>query len=252
MFWKKWFGKKEETVKERANLGALFTDIHSHLLPGIDDGAKDPQESIELIKGLVQLGYKKFITTPHIMWDYYKNDINTISEAYERLKSELEKYPELAELKIEFAAEYMTDYYFEKIIDKEEKLLTFGDNYVLFELPFNAAPLNLESVIFKLQTQRYKPVLAHPERYLFWYENQEKYQDLKDRGVFFQLNLNSLTGQYAPEAKKTAEWMIENKMIDFLGSDCHHNRHVQSFNSLLHNKHLHDLLAQPQLLNTKL
>jgi len=232
-----------------ADLSVLHTDMHSHLIPHIDDGSKSTRESLSLIRELQKLGYKKFITTPHIMSDYYKNTPEIILGGLEKLRTAIKQ----AEIDVELnaAAEYYLDYDFEKKIP-QRNLLTLGKNYLLFELPFMAPPENLHKVIFELQTNDYKPVLAHPERYGFWYRDFNKYIDLKDKGVIFQLNLNSLTTHYSVETKKIAERMIDENMFELIGTDCHNHEHIALFHQCLANKHLHKILLKEDLINKEL
>ena len=242
------FGKKEELL-DPISLGKLMTDVHSHLIPGIDDGAQSMEDSLQLLRRFVEFGYEKVITTPHVMSDYYRNDRNTIERGCDELRTAAHK--EGIDLEIECAAEYYLDLEFMDMI-KPDELLTFGDQYVLFELSFMSEPPMLEKAIFELQLAGYKPVLAHPERYAFWHNNMEKYQDMIDRGVLLQLNINSLTGHYSPPVKKVAEHLIQRDMISLVGSDCHHERHLDLLEQARRLKPLHHLIEGGNLINTKL
>lgn len=194
-------------------------DIHSHLIPGIDDGAKSFEESIAIIKSFQSMGYKKLITTPHIMKEFYDNDAKTISSQFDILKEKLKE--ENLEIEIEFAAEYYLDEFLVEKLERKEPLLSFGNNYVLVETSFYNAPVFLKEIFFKLSTQGYKPVFAHPERYLYLHQDARLLDELHDMHVLFQVNIGSLSGYYSPTVKKLAEKMIEKKYIHFVGSDCH-------------------------------
>jgi len=244
----KLFSKSTKT-KIPADLSVLQTDFHSHFIPGIDDGAKTIEESVNLIRGISEFGYKKAITTPHIMGDFYQNTPEIINSGMEKVKQAVKDAG--IEIELEAAAEYYLDYEFESKI-ASKNLLTFGNNYVLFEVSYLNAPDSLADIIFKLQTSGYKPILAHPERYPFWYHSFEKYEELKDKGVLLQLNINSLTGHYSPMTKKIAERLIDKNMIDFLGSDCHHEGHLQLMKKALYEKSLHKLLESGMLKNATL
>jgi protein-tyrosine phosphatase len=239
------FGKSSKS-ELAAELAMLQTDVHSHFIPGIDDGAQTMDDSLNLIRHFYESGYKKVITTPHIMSDAYRNTPEIILGGLEKVRASL--LENKIDIEIEAAAEYYIDYDFEQKID-EGKLLTFGKNYVLVELSFVNAPDNLNHIFFKLQTSGYKPVLAHPERYSFWHRNFEKYEEIKDKGVLLQLNINSLTGHYSIDTKKVAEQLIEKNMIDFLGSDCHHTGHTDLMKQVVFQKSLHKLLGSGKLLN---
>lgn len=241
-------GKKEARL-DPLNLGELITDIHSHFIPGIDDGAQTMDDAIDLLREMQDLGYQKVITTPHIMSDYYRNTPEIINGGLKVLTEEARKRG--LTIKIVAAAEYYFDADLLSKI-KTKQLLTFGDNYVLFELPFMSEPPGLAEVVFEMQLMGYKPVLAHPERYTFWHGSFEKYQDWFDRGVVLQLNINSITGHYSPQVKKVSQQLIDNGLIQLLGSDCHHEGHLQLIRQAITHPALHKLVNSGQLLNSKL
>ena len=213
------FGKKE--YKSQYN---LFTDIHSHILPGIDDGAKVLSESLDMLKAMQEAGYKRLITTPHIMADVYKNTPASIRNKLEELKKEAKRNG--IEIEIEAAAEYYLDDGFIKHLESGD-MLYFGRNYLLFETSYMDRPINLEEMIFQMQSIGYTPVLAHPERYRYINNLEYEYKKLKELGVLFQLNLNSLIGGYGKSAKKKAEFLIKKGMVSFLGSDVHSLKHIE-------------------------
>ena len=202
-----------------------FIDIHNHILPGIDDGAADVETSIELIKGFQKLGISQFIATPHVMNDYYPNTKERIIKAWDELNAEL-VLREMLEVKIKTAAEYMMDHAFLDLIEQGE-LLSLKEKMVLVEMSYFQPPINLNEILFQLQTAQYKPVLAHPERYAFFHSKSlSKYTELKGRGCLFQLNALSLIGHYGKNMKEIAFRLLEKKMIDFLGTDTHQLRHL--------------------------
>lgn len=205
-------------------VGELLTaDMHAHLIPGIDDGAPDLEISLKLIEGLMQAGYQKLIATPHIMSDLYPNTPEKIAAAFGPLKQELEKRS--WKVSLEYAAEYLVDEHFESLVE-EGKLLTFGNSYVLIETMFMASPPNLETIIFNMQTKGYRPVLAHPERYKYITEKFSRLERLRDMGSLLQVNLLSLAGYYGKTEKQTAQKMLAEGWVDFLGTDTHHERHL--------------------------
>lgn len=202
-----------------------FIDIHSHLLPGIDDGAKDIDNSIELILKMYSYGIKNFITTPHVLGDVYPNSSETIKSKLEEVRKELlaKGYPDI---KINAAAEYMLDEQFSKRLAKDD-ILALKDKYILVEMSYFNAPMNLYDVLFEIQLKGYKPVLAHPERYVFYHNNLENYYKLKKAGCLFQLNLLSLTEQYGKNVQKISNELLKQNLYDFVGSDTHHHNHLQ-------------------------
>lgn len=240
--------RKEKTLPP-ADISGLVCDFHSHLIPGIDDGAKTLDDSIEMIERFKKMGYSKVITTPHVMSDFYKNTPEIILGGLEKVRVELKNRN--IDIEVEAAAEYYLDEHLSDKI-KNRELLTFGDNYVLFELPFMSEPPNLSSIIFELQTSGYKPILAHPERYGFWYKEFKKFREMKDKGVHLQLNILSLIGHYSPETKKIAEQMIDEGLVTFLGSDCHNPMHQNLIEIARTKEYFHKLLDSGLLKNSEL
>ncbi len=245
------FGKlfSRKKLKEPVDLRGLKTDMHSHLVPGIDDGAPDMETAISLIKQFARLGYKKLITTPHISSDIFKNNPQIIQEGLYGVKKVLEQ--ENINIKIEAAAEYLIDEGFSNLLVKGE-LQTFGDKYILIELPYFNAPPNLYDITFELQIKGYKIILAHPERYLYWYGELHRFEELKDRGIYFQMNMLSLSGHYSGEVRKMAEKMIDADMIDFLGSDMHNSYYMDLLMKTLREPYLKKIVDSGKLLNHQL
>ena len=243
------FSRKPKRLSTPVDLSVLGCDIHSHFIPGIDDGAKTIEESVEMITELHNLGYKKIITSPHTMSDYYRNTTDIILSGRDNVKQALKE----ANVSVEFGAvsEYYLDYDFERKLDAGP-LLTFGNNYLLFEISYMNPPDNLYHVIFKMQLLGYKPVLAHPERYNFWHKEFEKYEAFIDKGVLLQMNINSLTGYYSLSTKKIAEQMIDKNMISLLGTDCHHMGHINLVKQVIYEPYLEKLIGSNMLLNKNL
>ncbi len=243
------FGKKK-LASFPADLSVLKTDLHSHFIPGIDDGVKSLEESMRLILGMKELGYKKLITTPHIMSDYYKNTPEIILGGLEKVREELKRNN--ISIELEAAAEYYLDYEFAEKL-QSRNLLTLSDKYVLVEISFLNPPDNLEATIFNLIIAGYKPILAHPERYAFWHGSLEKYQRIKDMGALLQLNILSLTQYYSEGVKKTAEQLVDKGMIDLLGSDMHNDKHLETLRThALYEPYLHKLIESGKLQNSTL
>jgi tyrosine-protein phosphatase YwqE len=242
------FGKKEP-VMGPADLSVLGADIHSHFIPGIDDGSQSLAQSMELLEAMHALGYRKVITTPHSMADGYRNPTEVILGGLEKLRAEVARVG--LDIRVEAAAEYYLDHELERKVAAGD-VLTFGNKLLLFELPFISEPNMLLQVIFQMQTQGYRPVLAHPERYAFWYTDFSKYERMKERGVLFQLNLVALSGAYGPQARQIAERLIDAGAYELLGSDCHNMNHVEAIRNTLTRPYLHKLIASGKLLNSTL
>jgi protein-tyrosine phosphatase len=234
------FRKKEEKKEATFDYSAIAVDMHSHVLPGIDDGAQNPQESVALVREMIALGIKKIIATPHIMVDYYRN-------ALELLKAELAK--EQIDIPVEAAAEHYFDETFERrVVDGE--LMVMPGGHVLFEFSFITPPPNAAPVFQKLKDKGYKPILAHPERYP--YLDLDQLRGFRDWGVLLQINTISLTGYYGRESRKAAEAMIDNDLVDFISSDMHHLRHAEALRNALKLPYVERLMSDYPLKNIML
>ncbi len=201
-----------------------FVDIHSHVLPGIDDGAKDLENSIALIEKMASYGIHNFITTPHVLGDVYPNSSNTIKNKLKEVQNELTKRG-LTHISIQAAAEYMLDEQFSLLLGRDD-ILTLKENYILVEMSYLSPPINLFEMLFEIQLKGYKPVLAHPERYVSYHNNFKIYQKLKTSGCLFQLNLLSLTEHYGKGVQKTTTRLLNENFYDFVGTDAHHFNHL--------------------------
>jgi protein-tyrosine phosphatase len=215
--------RKKTTVP--SGLSGLHCDMHSHLIPGIDDGSPDLETSIRLIRGLMDLGYKKIITTPHVNADIFPNTSAIIRAGQAELTGELER--QKIDVELSAAAEYLIDDSFMRMLDNDEPFLTLQDRLVLVELSFAVPAINLKEVLFQLQVKGYQPVLAHPERYLYFGANKAWYQQLRDAGCLFQLNLMSFSGHYGRESLQLVEYLVKKKFVDLLGTDLHHEKHLE-------------------------
>lgn len=213
-----------------------ITDIHNHVLPGIDDGAPTVEDSIQLLRRYKSMGISNFICTPHIMNDYFPNTPHTIETSFNKVKEAISELNELKDTRIRPAAEYMMDQYFLELLE-EEKLLTLKEKYVLVEMSYFQAPINLKEILFQLQTHGYKPVLAHPERYAFYHSKDlRRYEELKNRGCLFQLNALSLSPHYGSNMQQIAYRLLETGMIDFIGTDTHREQHLEKLEKIRLNK----------------
>lgn len=238
-----WFWKNKAQ-----DLPVLTTDMHSHLLPGLDDGVATLEDAEQIIRKLKHLGYEHIITTPHVMSDAYRNTREGILAGLETLREHL-KTRDIA-MRISAAAEYYLDEALFRMVETDQPLLTFGEKYVLFETNFITEPFNLKEFIFLATTKGYKLILAHPERYLYLQNNLTKVQDLLDRGVLMQMNISSLTGYYSKPVQQTAFKLIDNGMVHWLGSDCHHFQHAQLMEKARGLGYFRKALTLPLLNNT--
>lgn len=238
----KWFGKKKQDLPP-VDLGAFKVDMHSHLIPGIDDGSASMDQTIAMLAKFESLGYDKVVTTPHIMSDYFKNTPDIILSGLKNVQATAEQIG--LKIAIEAAAEYYYDDHLMRRILAHEPLLTFGDRYVLVEFSFHAEPSQIDTLFFELLTQNYRPVLAHFERYAYYLGSVKKAREWRERGVSIQVNLNSLTGHYGPEIKQQAELLIDEGLVDFVGSDCHRIEHLLILDSARKLPYMHKLAELP-------
>lgn len=233
-----------KTPKAPENYFPFSADLHSHILPGLDDGSPDVHTSILLIEGLMRLGIHKSIATPHIIGDLYRNNAITINTSLSLLKDELRK--QNIHFEITAAAEYMLDGYFLELLFEKKPLLTLYDNVILTEFSYSSKPDHMEKMSFAILSEGYQPVLAHPERYAYFHNNYEEYQRLKDLGFMLQLNILSLTGYYGKAVEKAAVWMVQNDLISFVATDLHHEKHLAALSDAkcrnIFYKHLHHQL----------
>ena len=222
--------------------------MHSHLIPGIDDGVRTPEEALLVIRQFQELGYTRLITTPHVMSDTYRNTTDGIRQGLDSLRQFLKE--QQVDITIDAAAEYYLDESLTQMLTTNQPLLTFGKNYLLFETNFLNEPLDLRDFIFMASSRGYRPVLAHPERYIYLQSNPAKIEDLFNRGVLLQVNIASLTGYYSKAALSTAQYLIDQKMVHFLGSDCHSQKHLQQVADAQRSRYFQKALNLPLLNNS--
>jgi protein-tyrosine phosphatase len=221
------FKKKSANVSNY--LLPFETDIHSHILPGIDDGSPTLETSINLIKALIKLGVKQSIATPHIIGDLYRNNATTITNALNTLRNEIQH--QQLDFKVNAAAEYMLDFYFLELMAQKIPLLTLKDNIILTEFSYADRPQRVEEMLFPILTEGYQPILAHPERYAYYHNNYKHYHHLIDIGFLLQVNMLSFTGYYGNDVAKAAHYLIKNNLASFVATDLHHLKHVNALNN---------------------
>ncbi len=221
-------------------------DIHSHLIPAIDDGSQSIEESLDILKKMSLLGYEKMITTPHIMADTYRNSSRTILDGLSKVKRSISD--EKIDIKLDVAAEY---YFDEALVDRLEDgdILTIGDGYLLFETSYISKPINFDDVLFHMSTKGYRPILAHPERYRYISDPKNMYTHMKDMGISFQLDINSLGGHYGKQAFELSKLLVEWGMVDFVGSDIHHKKQVEYLEGVFGGEYYHMIWDKNEIKN---
>ena len=209
------------------------TEVHCHLLPGIDDGSPDVEHSLPLLRQIREWGIEKVIATPHVTEATFENTPQTVGDAYERLTRE----PEFGEIGIQlcYSAEYRMDDNFLNILQRNE-IMPMPDKHILIENSFLQPFWNIKELIFELQLKGFAPILAHPERYSYYHKDKKIYQELHDQGCEFQVNLLSLAGYYNKSSKEVAEWLVSKQMVDYLGSDLHNTDHALHLGKYLSSK----------------
>lgn len=212
--------------KKKTEHNSLFydTEVHCHILPGIDDGSPDIETSVSLVRQMQQMGIRRIITTSHVTESTFENTPQTIQNAFDALRTALNQQG--IEVELYPSAEYRMDEYFLKQVNNNT-LLPYPNNYLLIENSFYQPFWEIKELIFDLKLKGYTPVLAHPERYMYYHNTPAIYQELHDMECLFQVNLLSLAGYYHPQVKNVAWRLLEKGMVDFIGSDIHHDKHTQ-------------------------
>lgn len=250
-FFSRLFSKKSHSTKVKllGKLAFLEVDMHNHLLPGIDDGSPSVERSLELIRGLNQLGFDKFICTPHIMEGVHPNTKSTISQAHSSLVQGLKQSG--SKVQVHAAAEHMIDDGLRALIAKDNLCIIPG-GYVLIEMSYLSESKALFQTILDIQNLGYKPVLAHPERYSYYHYNFDMYKQIRNAGCLMQLNLLSISRYYGTEVKVAALTMIKSGMYDFVGTDLHHDRHLAALQEVVDKYPVRELLNTCNILNPSL
>ena len=228
----------------------VSVDMHSHILPGIDDGSPDVATSLLLVKGLYDLGIRTCIATPHIIGDLYRNTDDTIEYALTTLQQACTAAA--LPMQITAAAEYMLDDYFMELLQSSKPLRTLHENILLTELPYTSQPVNLQEMLFHIITAGYQPVLAHPERYFYFHHNFEEYNKLKDMGFILQVNLLSLTGYYGKNVARAARYLLNEGLAGLVGTDLHHVRHLHALQDAENRKLFHKYVQDAVMKNNGL
>lgn len=240
--------RRIQDIPPGANWSFLGADMHSHMIPGIDDGAKTMEDSLTMLRAMKELGYNTIVTTPHVMSDFYPNSRQTIEAGLAEVQKALKENN--IDIQLRAAAEYYIDENFMQLIGTEP-LLTIYKNEVLVEFSMLYEPPMLNEAIYKLQTNGYKPIIAHPERYLFFHKDFNRYRDFKDRGCLLQMNMLAPTGHYGRSIKMVADQLLAKGMYDYCGSDMHHEKHIAALKFIVNTKEYLTFVNYP-FLNSRL
>lgn len=238
--------------KPKLNLSLPFeTDIHCHILPGIDDGSPDVATSLELVERMKSWGLKRIMASPHVTKDTFENNRATTDAAMAQLKDRLDAAG--CEIELSHHAEYRLDD-LSKAQWEAGEVMAMPGGYVMIENPFVAEPWFVDQTVFDLQVKGFIPVMAHPERYTYYYKHPRRYDALHQAGALFQINVLSLAGAYGKEQLKMAEYLIDKGYVDFLGTDLHNVRHADIIDEYLTTRQAekHFAALGSKLLNDKL
>lgn len=193
-----------------------MVDIHTHILYGVDDGAKNLEMSLDLLEEAEKAGFSKIIFTSHYMEEYFVVD----AKEREKTLAQIDN-TKTVNVDLYLGNEIFLTENLMKLLREEKAVSLNKTQYVLFELPFNTKPINLMEIVFQMQSKDFIPILAHPERYSYFYQNPEIYSELVEKGVLLQVNFGSFIGQYGRRAKLMAEKLLKNNLVHFLATDVH-------------------------------
>lgn len=237
---------KKQEVKD---LGWIGIDMHSHLLPGIDDGVADVETSITFVRELQGLGYRGLICTPHVYEEVHPNTPSSIQAAHGLLKEGL--LDSGIQMPLYASAEYMMGGGFRSLLS-EGQLLPQPNNYLLVEMSYMVETAGVEQLLFDMAIKGYRPILAHPERYVFYFQERHRLHALKEAGCLLQLNLLSPTGYYGKEVARMAGYLIKQHMYDLVGTDLHHQRHLDRIKQYVLSGKAHEELHSLPLRNAEI
>lgn len=240
------FSKKDHP---KPIFSVLGTDMHCHLLPGVDDGSKSLDETLECLETMYQVGYRRLYVTPHFQYPRFPNKEEVITRLYDQLRHQLAQRGCPMEL-VGIGGEYRIDDAFASRID-DCRFLKVKDK-VLVELSLHQLRMGVEETLFELGMKDYDIILAHPERYPYYSPNSETLAALKEQGIFFQVNVLSISGFYGEMAQKNALEYIRRGWVEYLGTDMHNTLYAQALSDATHNKKVQKVLKKNKFLNSEL
>lgn len=230
----------------------FHTDMHCHLVPGVDDGQQAAVGGAQLVEAEQRWGVEHIILTPHVTQDTFENTLEGLRQAADKLREEIGRRGEATDVKLDLSAEYRLDGFFKEQLEKGE-ILEMPNKYLLVENSYVQEPWELEGRLYTLKMMGYQPILAHPERYPYYFDKAERLEQLHQAGTMFQINLLSLAGNYGRHPKRVAEMLIEKDLVDFVGTDMHTHAHAQTIERYMHTRDYrrHAEQLQDRILNDK-
>lgn len=229
---KSMFGKLFKRSKEQVKL-FYNTDVHCHILPGVDHGSQSMEQSLEMLRAEAEMGINRVILTSHVTAITFENTRETLTDAFMKLKDAVTD--EGMDMELFLSAEYRMDEYFDKEYAADH-LIPMPGNHILLENSFQQELMNLDDLLFDMQVKGYRTILAHPERYAYYSRRRKRYEQLHNAGARFQVNILSFTGYFGEEARDSALWFAHNGMIDYLGSDMHNVKHAHIIMDYINSK----------------
>lgn len=221
------------------------TDVHCHILPGVDHGSQNVEQSIEMLRAERDMGITRVILTSHVTAETFENTPDTLRPAFEILKQAVAETEDISHMKLYLSAEYRMDEFWDKQYTLGNQIAMPG-NYILMENSFHQELLGLDELLFDLKVKGYKPILAHPERYIYYAQRKQRLEQLHNTGTKFQVNLLSLAGYFGQHCRETALWLVKRGMVDMLGSDMHGMEHVKVIQDYINSKEWRKLVPQIQ------
>ena len=237
---KSMFGKLFKRSKEQVKL-FYNTDVHCHILPGVDHGSQSMEQSLEMLRAEAEMGINRVILTSHVTAITFENTRETLTDAFMKLKDAVTD--EGMDMELFLSAEYRMDEYFDKEYAADH-LIPMPGNHILLENSFQQELMNLDDLLFDMQVKGYRTILAHPERYTYYSRRRKRYEQLHNAGARFQVNILSFTGYFGEEARDSALWFAHNGMIDYLGSDMHNVKHAHIIMDYINSKEWKRLSAE--------
>lgn len=220
--------------KKRENVALFYnTDVHCHILPGVDHGSQSIEQSLLMLEEEIKMGINRVICTSHVTADTFENTPESLTNAFNILSQAVKE--EKLDIELHVSAEYRIDEYWDKLY-QEGNIIAMPGNYILMENSFQQELLQLDELFFNLMLKGYKPILAHPERYGYYSHRHNRYQTIHNAGVKFQVNLLSLANYFGQGARDNAMWLIKNGMVDMLGTDMHNVEHARIIQDYLRSK----------------
>jgi tyrosine-protein phosphatase YwqE len=223
----------------------LKVDLHTHLLPGVDDGANDIEESLAMLRGMSEVGIQHLYLTPHVRSTYFNNTPASLRPVFDEFRQAATQAA--IPVQLDLCAEYYIDATFQEALQANTPLLCFPGNYLLVEISMHQEPLFLFNTLFDIQNKGYRLILAHPERYPYFWNKIDLYRKLKQAGCLLQVNLFSFIGYYGREVKAAAKLLRKHELIDLVATDIHHARQIE----LLSEKAIRKVLANIEVKNNQ-